>query len=101
MSNPRTYTAGSTITWKAPGIFEVDCLLGGTYSIFAGYGPSYAMHGYISLENDNSTITCLTSYVAGWGDGLEGFQNGLYTPGVGLYWESIYAGGDIFAVTLN
>ena len=49
-----------------------------------------------------SALSLLSSYVAGWGDGLEGFQNGEYDPGTGLlYWESIYASGDIYAVTLN
>jgi hypothetical protein len=100
-SDPRPYSGAANITKVAQGVFYVDCLLGGTYSIGYGYGPAYAMTGYIKLEADYS-ITLLSSYVAGWGDGLEGFQNGEYDSGTGfLYWESIYASGDIYAVTLN
>lgn len=99
--NPRAYSGACNITKIAQGIFYVDCLLGGTYYIGYGYGPAYAMTGYLALNGDY-TLSLLSSYVAGWGDGLEGFQNGEYDPGTGLlYWESIYAGSDVFAVTLN
>ena len=98
-SNPRPYSGAMNITKVAKGIFYVDCLLGGTYSVGYGYGASYAMTGYIALNADN-TISLLSSFVKGWGDGLEGFQNGVYDPATGLpYWESIYAGADIFSVT--
>jgi hypothetical protein len=100
-TNPRAHAGASNITKVANGIFYVDCLLGGIYSIDYGYGPAYAMTGYLSLNSDN-TLTHLSSYVQGWGDGLEGFQNGEYDPGTQLlYWESIYAYGDIYAITLN
>lgn len=99
--NPRNYAGAVNISNIAPGIFYVDCLLGGTYSIDAGYGPAYAMTGYVALNNDN-TLSLLSSYLSGWEDGLEGFQNGVYDEGTGLcYWESIYADGDIYAVTCN
>ena len=98
-TNPRVYSGEMNITKIAQGIFYVDCLLGGTYSVHYGYGSAYAMTGYIALNADNS-ISLLSSYVRGWGDGLEGFQNGVYNDATGLpYWESIYAGGDIYAVT--
>jgi hypothetical protein len=59
------------------------------------------MTGYVAL-NANNTITLLSSFVQGWGDSLEGFQNGEYNETTGLpYWESIYAAGDIYAVTLK
>lgn len=100
-SNPRVYSGACNITKVQPGIFYVDCLLGGTYSIGYDYGPAYAFNGYISVSADN-TIYNWTSYVAGWGDGLEGFQNGVYDDVTGKpYWESIYASGDIYAVTFN
>lgn len=100
-TNPRNYEGASTITKLGPGFFEVSCLLGGTYSIGYGYGSAYAMHGYYILNADN-TLSLISSFVSGWGDGLEGFQNGVYDPGTGLpYWESIYAGGDIYAVTCS
>lgn len=100
-SNPRNYSGEANITLIQPGVFYVDCLLGGTYSIHYGYGNAYAMTGYITLAADNS-INLSTSFVQGWGDGLEGFQNGVYDDISGLpYWESIYAGGDIYAVTFS
>lgn len=100
-SNPRPYAGEINITKIAQGIFYVDCLLGATYSIHYGYGSAYAMTGYISLNADNS-LSLLSSYVAGWGDGLEGFKNGSYNPTTGLpYWESIYAGNDTYAVTTS
>jgi len=100
-TNPRDYAGETTITKLGPGFFEVSCLLGGTYSIGYGYGSAYAMHGYYILNADY-TLTLISSFVAGWGDGLEGFQNGVYDPGTGLpYWESIYAGSDTYAVTCS
>ncbi len=100
-SNPRDYSGEINITKIAQGIFYVDCLLGSTYSIFYGYGSGYAMTGYIALNADNS-LSLLSSYVAGWGDGLTGFKNGKYDPTTELpYWESIYAGNDTFAVTTS
>lgn len=102
-SNPRNHNATINITKVAQGIFYVDCLLGAIYSISSpyGYGPNYAMTGYIALEADYS-LTLLSSYIRGWGDGLEGFQNGVYNTITGIpYWESIYAGGDVYAITLS
>lgn len=59
------------------------------------------MKGYIALQSDNSLLL-ISSHLDGFGDELEGFQNGVYEPGTGIpYWESIYANGDIYAVTLN
>jgi hypothetical protein len=84
-----------------PGIFYVDCLLGGYYSLGAGYGSTYAMTGYIMLNSDN-TLSLISSYVSGWGDGLEDFFDGVYDPATGgLSWKSQYAGSDIFSVTLT
>jgi hypothetical protein len=100
-TDPRDYAGESTITKLGPGFFEVSCLLGGTYSVGYAYGSAYAMHGYYILNADN-TLTLISGDVAGWGDSAEGFQNGVYDPGTGLpYWETIYAGGDIYAVTCS
>ncbi|MCP4309975.1 MAG: DUF5012 domain-containing protein [Bacteroidetes bacterium] len=100
-TNPRDYAAETTITKLGPGFFEVSCLLGGTYSIGYGYGSAYAMHSYYILNADY-TLTLISGDVAGWGDSAEGFQNGVYDPGTGLpYWETIYANGDIYAVTCS
>ena len=100
-SDPRNYSAEVNITLVHPGIFYVDCLLGGTYSIAYGYGDINAMTGYISLLSDN-TISYISSYVQDWGDSLTGFSNGVFNDVTGsLYWEAEYAQGDIFAVTLT
>jgi len=100
-STPRNRSAETNITKIANGVFYVDCLLGGFYSIAGGIGPTASMTGYISLESD-LTITNLQSFVPYWEDGLEDFQNGSYDEGAGtLYWEAYYAAGDIFHVTLN
>ena len=100
-TTPRDYAGSTTITKLGPGFFEVSCLLGGTYSIHYGYGSAYAMHAYVTLSADN-TLSLVSSSVAGWGDSAEGFQNGIVHPGTGLpYWETIYAGGDIYAVTCS
>lgn len=98
-TNPRDYAGEVNISKVAQGIFYTDGLLGGTYSIHYGYGSGYAMTGYIALNADNS-ITLLSSFVQGWGDGLEGFQNGMWNDATGVpYWESVYANGDVYAVT--
>lgn len=96
-SNPRPRSSSIEITKVGNGVFYVNCLLGYYYA--AGYGPAYAMTGYISLNADN-TFSLITSHVQGWGDGLEAFNKGTYNATTGeLYWESIYAGADIFAAT--
>lgn len=100
-SSPRPRTGEVNISKLAPGIFSVDCLLGGFYSIGSGYGSSYAMTGYIVLKSDNK-LGLLSSYVSGWGDGLQDFFDGSYDPATGkIVWKSVYASGDIFSVTLN
>jgi hypothetical protein len=98
-TNPRPLTNSLSISQVAQGIFYVEGLLGSYYSKGYGYGSNYRMDGYIALNSDYS-ISLLYSHVIGWGDGLEDLRNGSYDPETGkLYWESIYAGGDIFAVT--
>lgn len=89
------------ITKVGPGIFYVTDLLGGYYDQGVAYGPAYAMTGYIALNADNS-LTLLSSFVNGWGDGLEAFRDGKYDPATGtITWKSIYASGRSFNVTLN
>lgn len=98
-SSPRSYSAQMTVTKQGTGVFYVSCLLGGTYSIGFGYGPAYAMTGYINLNSDYS-ISMITSFVQGWGDSLENFKDATYNPETGnLEWVSVYAGADNFAVT--
>ncbi len=96
---PRTYNARMTVTKQGTGVFYVSCLLGGTYAIGFGYGPAYAMTGYINLNSDYS-ISLITSFVQGWGDSLENFKNASYNPETGnLTWIGVYAGADDFKVT--
>ena len=68
-----------SISQLLPGFFYVSDLLAGWYDQIRAYGPNYAMTGYISLNSDNS-ITLLSSYIRGWGDGLDGLWDGEYDP---------------------
>lgn len=101
-SNPRPFNELTvTLTKFLPGIYYVSDFLGGYYDQGANYGSVYAMTGYITVNTDNS-LRLLSSYVAGWGDGLENFYNASYDPLAGsITWKSVYAGADIFTVTLN
>lgn len=67
------------ISQLLPGFFYVTDLLAGWYDQIRDYGSNYAMTGYISLNSDNS-ITLLSSYIRGWGDGLDGMWDGEYDP---------------------
>jgi hypothetical protein len=70
-----------SISKEAPGFFYVTDLLGGFYDQGSnyGYGPAYAMTGYVQLHPDN-TITIISSHVAGWGDSANGLTAGVYNP---------------------
>lgn len=85
-----------------PGFFYVSDLLAGWYEQIRGYGSSYAMTGYISLNSDNS-ITLLSSYIAGWGDGLDGMWDGYYDEDTEtISYETLYAGQiGVYAVMTN
>jgi hypothetical protein len=84
----------------APGIYYCSDFLGGYYDQYNGYGSSYAMTGYFSLESDNTLELC-SSYVSGWGDGLEYMEGGSYDPDSGqIYWMVDYAGYIDFYVYL-
>lgn len=80
------------ISQLLPGFFYVSDLLGGWYDQIRDYGSGYAMTGYISLNSDNS-ITLLSSYIAGWGDGLDYLKDGVYDPDTQtISYEVQYAG---------
>ena len=97
-SNPRPRSSSIVVVNEGNDVYYVGGLLGYYYA--AGYGPAYAMNGRIKFHKDTNTFTLIESHVEGWGDGLEAFQNAKYDPETGeLYWESIYAGADIFAAT--
>ena len=83
------------ITKAAPGIFEVDCILGGYYyprQASAGTNSNYCMHGYFQLLSDG-TIKCLSGDVAAWGDSYSDFSNGKYDAETGtISYVVVYAG---------
>lgn len=94
---PGTITpySGSTLVTNivkvAPGFFSVSDFFAGYYAVRAGYGPNYAMTGYIALNEDN-TINLVSSYVGGWRDGLNFLDNAVYDSVAGtIKWEAGYA----------
>ena len=92
---------GITFTEYVPGIFYCNDLFGGWYAQIRGYGNSYAMTGYVCLNPDN-TISLLSSYVKGWGDGLDYIDNGVYDPATGkISYNLSYAGSILIDVVLN
>ena len=83
-----------------PGIFYVSDLLGGFYDQGYGYGGTYAMTGYINVKEDG-TIVLLTSHVSGWGDSLDGMEDGVYHSDTKtLNWTAMYAGKYIWNIVL-
>ncbi|BEH00365.1 BT_2262 family domain-containing protein [Bacteroides sedimenti] len=89
------------LTKLAPGIFTVSDFFGGYYDIRAKYGSRYAMTGLVNLTTDNR-IMLLSSKVEGWGDSLDGLNNGTYNPDAkSIHWEADYAGSMTFFVDLN
>lgn len=90
-----------SLTQAAPGIFYMSDYMGGYYDQRAGYGSNYAMKGYMKLNPDN-TLEAISGNVAGWGDSLDSFENGVYDPATGtISYELGYAGDFIFYVTLT
>jgi len=87
-----TGTPSVTFTEIVPGFFSCSDLLGGWYCQIRGYGAKYNMTGVVMLNDDN-TITLVSSYVAGWGDGLDYLKNSVYDPVTGtLSYDVSYAG---------
>jgi len=90
-----------SLTMMAPGVFSVSDFYGGYYDKRAGYGSSYAMTGYISLNEDNS-IDLIYSHVNGWGDGLDELDDASYDPNSGtIQWGAVYVGSYSFDVILS
>lgn len=76
----------------APGFFSCTDLLAGWYCQIRGYGAKYNMTGIVTLNSDN-TLTLISSYVAGWGDGLDYIENAVYDPATGtITYDASYAG---------
>ena len=90
-----------TLAQVAPGIYSVSDYFGGYYEVRAGYGSTYAMRGYCSLEDDD-TITDLYSLVNGWGDSIDYLDDGIYDPAAQtISWKIGYAGAYEWNLTLT
>ncbi len=86
--------SGYTVTVEEflPGFFYVSDYIGGFYASYYGYGSSYAMTGYFTLDDDNNVVP-ISSSVKGWGDSMDYMENGVYDPEAGtLSWDVTYAG---------
>lgn len=88
-------------TKLAPGIFRVSDMFGGWYDQRAAYGARYACVGEVQLTADNKIIG-LSSSVAGWGDSLDSFYNGVYDPETNtISWDCDYAGQMTFHIVIK
>ena len=84
-----------------PGIYYCNDLLAGWYWQIRGYGTSYAMTGYVSVDNDGN-IEMLDSYIPGWGDGLDYIKDGKFDAATGVMSYSLSYAGQIFMdIVLN
>ena len=94
----------ATITYLAPGFFQINDFFGGYYAErqYPNYGYAVmGMGGYFALNEDN-TITLISSYIPAWGDGLDKLENGKYDPETGeISWGAYYAGNYVFYVKLK
>lgn len=75
------------------GTYDVDDMLGGWYCQRAGYGTKYAMTATIAIEADG-TVTCLSNYVPGWGDGLDDFEGSFDAAASTFHIKAVYAAMD-------
>ena len=97
---------GIEFTELAPGIYEVNDLMGGWYEQIRGFGPNYGagmgcMTGYVSLDGKNN-ISLMSSYIEAWGDGLDWIKNGVYDPATGkMTYDLSYSGSVTMTVVLN
>lgn len=93
----------STITYLAPGFFQINDFLGGYYAerTYPQYGYGLmGLSGYFALNEDN-TITLISSYIDAWEDGLDELENAKYDPDTEeISWDAHYA-GMVFHVILK
>ena len=80
------------------GTITTDDLLGGWYCQRAGYGTKYAMQGKLALAADG-TLTLISSYVPGWGDGLDSFEGSFDAATNTINFVCVYAGTLTFTET--
>ena len=85
------------------GKYWTEDLLGGYYALRAGYGFSYAMEGFMQVNEDNTVDFAGGGYVPGWGDYYDDFKNGVYDPEANVIsYDCVYAGMDFNVIlTLN
>ena len=86
-------------TQIVPGIYYVNDIFGGWYEQIRGYGSRYAMTAYVSVDNDGN-IGLLSSYIAGWGDGIDYLDEGKYEDGT-ISYGLCYAGQIYMNIVLN
>ena len=80
------------------GTVTVDDALGGWYCQRAGYGTKYAMSATIGVAADG-TMTLISSFIPGWGDGLDSLE-GTFNAGSSTFnFVCVYAGSLTFTET--
>jgi len=94
-----TQCTGITFDMLAPGIYFVNDIFGGWYGQIRGYGSSYEMTAYVSVNNDGN-IELLDSYIAGWGDGIDYLDNATFVDGR-ISYSLCYAGQIYMDVVLD
>ena len=80
------------------GPVTVDDILGGWYCQRAGYGTKYAMTADIAVAADG-TMTLISSYVPGWGDGLDSLEGTFDAASSTFNFVCVYAGSLTFTET--
>ena len=90
---------GIEFTQIVPGIYYVNDIFGGWYDQIRAYGSRYAMTAYVSVDNDGN-IDLLSSYIAGWGDGVDYLEDGKFEDGV-ISYSLCYAGQIYMDIVLN
>lgn len=84
------------------GTYYFEDLLGGWYSLRAGYGSNYALTGNVSIADDG-TMSVIDSYLAGWasyGYALEAFSGTYDYSSSSLSMVVTYVGMD-FHITMT
>ena len=85
-----TQCTGITFDMVVPGIYYVNDIFGGWYDQIRGYGNRYDMTAYVSVDNEGN-IGLLSSYIAGWGDGIDYLEDGMFMDGT-ISYSLCYAG---------
>jgi len=85
-----------------PGYFSVTDMYGGYYYAGRNYDARYLMSGIIAFVEADNSIILVDSFVPGWGDGLDGLDDGIYDPDTEtIEWGALYADSYSFNVVLN